>query len=169
MEDIQYYSSLDTLASEIIHDATIIYSDSGNLVAILYAPLLEHYSVKDPYIELKEGVKVDFYDSTKTVSSFLTADYAISYEAQDKMIARKDVVMINNKNEKINTEVLVWDRRKAQIYSNEFVKITTEDKIILGEGFISDERFDNWKIIKPRGDIYINNPDEEKDSLSVND
>ncbi len=85
------------------------------------------------------------------------------------MIARKDVVMINNKNEKINTEVLVWDRRKAQIYSNEFVKITTEDKIILGEGFISDERFDNWKIIKPRGDIYINNPEEETDSIVGND
>jgi hypothetical protein len=122
-----------------------------------------------PYIELKEGVAIYFYDSIGVVSSTLTAEYAISYEAEEKMEARKDVVMINTKGEQINTEVLTWDQRTDRIYSNEFVKITTEDKIIFGDGFISDERFDKWKIIKPRGTIYVEDQETENDSLKKND
>jgi len=166
IEDINSFSFLDTMASEVVKDARIIYSDSGELVAILKAPLLEHYNVREPYIELKKGVAVYFYDSIGVVTSTLTADYAISYEAEEKMEARKDVEMINTKGEQINTEVLIWDQRADKIYSNEFVKITTEDKIIFGDGFISDERFDKWKIIKPRGTIYVDDQETKNDTLN---
>jgi lipopolysaccharide export system protein LptC len=166
IEEIKSFSTLDTMASEVVKNARIIYSDSGELVAILKAPLLEHYNVQEPYIELKEGVAVYFYDSIGVISSTLTADYAISYEAEEKMEARKDVEMVNTKGEQINTEVLIWDQRTDRIYSNEFVKITTEDKIIFGEGFVSDERFDKWKIIKPRGTIYVEDQEAKSDSLN---
>ncbi len=38
------------------------------------------------------------------------------------------------------------------------VKITSEDDIIFGEGFDSDENFDNWVIRKITGTLFL---DEE--------
>jgi hypothetical protein len=36
------------------------------------------------------------------------------------------------------------------------VTITTPDKILYGEGMEADEKFYNWTIKKPRGEMYIN-------------
>jgi hypothetical protein len=50
-------------------------------------------------------------------------------------------------------EHLIWDRAENKIYSNEFVKITTDDEIIMGEGFESNEQFTKYRILKPKGTI----------------
>ncbi len=166
IKTIHSFSKYDTLPLETIYDAVLFYSDSGVLVAKLTTPLMEHYNVANPYMELPQGVKIVFFDSLKRVSSILTANYAKRYEKQQIMEAKKDVVVINEKKEKLNTEHLIWNEAQHTIYSNEFVKITTEDKVIFGEGIISDERFDVWKIIKPRGDFFIKKDNFESDTDS---
>lgn len=45
--------------------------------------------------------------------------------------------------------------KAERIYSDKFVRITTEDEILYGEGFESNQEFTNWKIIKPTGSIKI--------------
>ena len=69
------------------------------------------------------------------------------------MEAMNDVVITNAEGEKLNTEHLIWDRKAQRIYSEVFVKITTEDEIIMGEGFESNETFSKYKILKPKGTI----------------
>ena len=69
------------------------------------------------------------------------------------MEAKNNVVIVNAEGEQLNTEHLIWDRKKRIIYSNVFVKITTEDEIIMGEGFESNEQFSKYKILKPKGTI----------------
>ena len=61
----------------------------------------------------------------------------------------------NRKGEILNTEQLFWDEVKKTIYSNDMVKITTSDGVIFGEGFESDENFDDWVIRKTSGIIYV--------------
>jgi len=117
---------------------------------------LNRYEGEKPYCEMPKGIEVYFYDSLMQVTSNLTANYAISYEKEKIMEARNNVVVINEKKEQLNTERLVWDQRKAIIYSDKFVKINTGKMIIWGDGMTSDERFDKWKILKVKGSITIN-------------
>ena len=70
------------------------------------------------------------------------------------------IVAINEQNYKLETELLFWDQEKDLIYTDRFVKITSEDEIVMGTGFDSDSRFSNWTIKNVTGTIYIK--DEQK-------
>jgi LPS export ABC transporter protein LptC len=161
LRQITMTSTVDTLAVETILDIEVAQSENGKLSLILTGPRMDRFGGDDPYIEFPEGVHVVFYDSLKRVKSELQANYGISYEKRNIMEARGDVVVINHqKNERLNTEHLTWDRNKKIISSEVFVKVTTPDKTIFGEnGLVSDEQFESWKLKKVRGDIRV---DKEK-------
>ncbi|MBP6976970.1 MAG: LPS export ABC transporter periplasmic protein LptC [Bacteroidales bacterium] len=148
---------VDTLPVETIYNIEIEQSERGKLSLILTGPLMESYGGDDPYIEFPKGVHIVFYDTLKRMKSELRANYGISYEKRNIMEAHGDVEVINHlKNERLNTEHLIWDRNKKIIYSEVFVRITTTDKTIYGEnGMTSDELFESWKLRKVRGDIRV--------------
>jgi len=146
----------DFLPVESAKNVETIYSDSGHIQMILKAPQLDRYEGEKPYIEMPKGVLVFFYDTLMQVKSKLSAKYAINYEKDNLMEAKNDVVVVNEKKEQLNTEQLIWDSKKAIIYSDKFVKINTGKEIIWGEGFNSDDRFDKWKILKVKGSFTIN-------------
>jgi LPS export ABC transporter protein LptC len=157
MKQITRTDPVDTLAVETIRDIEVVQNEFGRLSFILTSPCLNRYEGTDPYIEFPEGVHIVFYDSLQRVKSELSAKYGISWEKRNIMEARNDVEVINHmKNEKLNTEYLIWDRNGKRIYTEAFVKITTDDKTIFGEnGLESDERFESWKLKKVRGDIRV--------------
>jgi LPS export ABC transporter protein LptC len=142
----------------------LIYSEKAAVKIKIIAPLMEEYEEEEKYIEMTKGVKVLFYDSLLNVSSTLTSNYAIQRESENIMEAKDDVVVVNDKGEKLNTEHLIWLEDSSKIYSNEFVKITTEDEIIMGEGMEANQDFSKWKIHKIKGTINIK---EEADSSNT--
>ncbi len=156
IKTIYIYGEIDTLPEMIAKDIEFIRSDSGIVQALLTSPLMNKYSGKKPFIEFPDGFKVQFYDSLLNVKSFITANYGISYEKKKRMEAYKNVVVINNeKNEKLNTEHLIWDQSKKIIFSNVAIKITTKDEVIFGDGLESDETFDKYEIINPTGVFHV--------------
>jgi len=157
IEKVKFFSSKDNSPVESTTDAELIYSDSAIVKVILNAPQLDRYTGDDPYIELPKGVNLVFYGDSMQIESKLTANYAVSREKSGKMEAKGNVVLINEKGEKLNTEHLVWDENTEMIYSEEFVKITTADEIIMGEGFESNQNFTKFKIKKIKGTISIEN------------
>ena len=70
-------------------------------------------------------------------------------------MAKNDVVVVNQKGEQLNTEKLLWDENTGKIYSDEFVKITTPDEIIMGKGFEANQDFSKYKIFKVTGNITV--------------
>ncbi len=145
----------DNLPVDSSKNVEMIYSDSAKVVLIVKAPLVNRYEGDNPHSEMPKGVELYSYDSLMNVKSKLTANYAISYEKTDMMEARNNVIVVNERKEQLNTERLVWDQKKATIYSDKFVKINTGKEILWGEGMQSDERFDKWKIMKPKGSINV--------------
>jgi LPS export ABC transporter protein LptC len=92
--------------------------------------------------------------------SELTANYGISWDSRNTMHARGNVVIKNfEKREQLNTETLLYDRNAKKVSTDDFVKITTPDRIIMGKGMESDELFGNWSIRNGSGTIYV---DENK-------
>ena len=144
----------EILPVESSYDSEIFYTENADLKVQAFAPEMHRYAGDVAYNEMPAGIRVIFFDSTSKESSRLTSNYAIDHLTTNIMEAKNDVVIVNSEGEQLNTEHLIWDRNKQMIYSEVFVKITTEDEIILGEGFESNETFTWYKILKPRGTIY---------------
>ena len=152
-EDIERVAKTELLPVEISFDSEIFYTENAALKIRAFAPEMYRYVSDVSYNEMPLGIEVIFYDSIENESSRLTANYAIDRLTANIMEAKNDVVIVNSDGEKINSEHLIWDRNKQMIYSDVFVKITTEDEIIMGEGFESNETFTKYKILKPKGTI----------------
>lgn len=140
-------------------EVRIIYSDSAMVKVILDAGLLERYAGDEPRLEMSEGVHVQFLDPKGNVSSELRSKRAVSHEKTDLMEAREDVVVVNERNETLNTEHLIWNKENETITTEEFVKITTEDEIIFGHGLESNQDFTKYRIKNIKGTIDIEDAD----------
>lgn len=155
LETIQALTQKDESPIESGFGVEVIYSTHARIQMIMKAPRMDRYAGDKNYIEMPEGISVIFYDSLMNVTSTLTANYAVNYLYDDLFEARNDVVVINEANEKLNTEQLIWDQKKGTISSEKFVKITTADEVLFGDGFDSDERFTMWEIKNPRGTFSV--------------
>ena len=154
--DIIPKSDLLTLPSLSVKDFETVFTDSGKLQLVLFSPLMEQYNNADPaYSEFRSGLRVIFYDGHKDPVASATSKYA-KYTKPDNLWELKDsVVVINEGNDKLETEVLYWDQGKNLIYSDRFVKITNEDQIVMGTGFESDPRLSKRRIKKVSATIYL--------------
>lgn len=149
-------SDLLILPSLTVKDFETVYTDSGHIKLVLSAPLMEEYShIEPPYYEFKSGIKVVFYEGKKDPAGSVTAKYAKYTKSTSIWELRDSVVVINEGNDKLETEVLYWDEPKDLIYSDRFVKITNEDQIVMGTGFESDPRLNKRKIKKVSATIFL--------------
>lgn len=158
IQTINQITSGKNLPSESMKDAEIMYSDSGKVKMKLTGAQLDRYVDKE-YIEFPKGMKILFYDDSLKVSSQLKADYGIRYEKEGKMEAKRNVEVVNVKGEKLNTEHLIWDETKDKIYTEEFVKITTDEEVMYGDGLESNQDFTKYKIKNIKGTINLNDED----------
>jgi LPS export ABC transporter protein LptC len=131
-------------------------SDSARVKIILKAPVFDVYNIpENMYVELKEGVEVNFYNDSMKVYSKVTANYAIRWPDKGLTEAIGNVIVINEKGEQLDTEHLTWDEKKQLIYTDEFVKISTEDEIIYGTGLEANQEFSHYKITNIKGTINV--------------
>jgi|SRR6185295_3532566 len=163
--DIATINSLSTeneLPVESGKNVEYIYSDSAIVRAKLTAPRLDRFVGKKNYMELPKGMHIIFYNEEKKEQTNLTADYGIGYDdgsGMNKMEAKRNVVVINEKGDKLNTEHLIWDAITKQIYTDEFVKITTKEQTIWGDGLRANQDFSHYDILHVKGSIAINEED----------
>lgn len=151
------WEALDSMqVTERIYKSVIAYTDSGYLRAKLYADLIErHSNAPKPFVELPKGLRADFYNTKKEVESKLTAGYGINYLDSKIVEVRKQVVVVNTKGEKLETEKLFWDQNKKEIYTEQTVKITTETEELTGTGMRAAQDFSSWNISKVTGIVTL--------------
>jgi LPS export ABC transporter protein LptC len=155
-------SAVDSLPSATAKDIYTVFTDSGKVQLILKTPILEKYDKADePYTEFREGINVIFYDGNPNPVGTVSARYAKYIDSKRLWELRDSVVVINKENEKLETELLFWNQQKDLIYTERFIKFTTEDEIIQGTGFESDSRLTKREIRKISGIIYINEENEK--------
>jgi LPS export ABC transporter protein LptC len=152
---------------ESTYDVEMIISDSGKVMMRLKSPQVDKYIHNREYVEMPKGIHITFYDSIGGIRSTLDADYAISYANSKIMEAKNNVVAVNSEGKTLYTEELIWDQKEHVIYTENEVKVVSENRILFGDGFKADERFTDWEIVHPRGDISLEGFDD--DSTTTND
>lgn len=161
---IKLLNSPDKLPVETAKDVELLYSDSAKVKVRMKAPVLLRYQGAVNYLELPSGVTLLFYNDSSLVKSKLTANYAKRFIDDGKMVARSNVVVINEKGDKLETEELTWDeaQQKILIDPSVNVRITTADDTLLGKGLVSNQDFTKYKILKPKGNYTFSDSTETK-------
>lgn len=154
----------EDLPMEETENLDLSYSDSGYVRLNLKAPLAEYYpNLEEPERRFPEGIDVKFFDSFGKEESRLQADYAVQFMNKGLWQATGNVVVINRKGEQLNTEELFWNEKTEEIYSDVFVRLSTGQEVIMGEGFRADQTFDNYEINKVTGTIEIEDEENAED------
>lgn len=149
IKEVDKVISESNLKAEIAKNVEILYSDSAVVKVKIKSPTLRRYNhLGDSYDEFPDGLLVEFLDKHKKVNSWLEADYAIRKDKDNKIYVENNVVMYNKRDDKLETEELVWDESLQEVYTNRPVKITqpmTGDTSF-GYGFKADQDFTRFEI-----------------------
>lgn len=115
--------------SRVIYNADIIRRDSGQVKVRFKAPLLEEYEFIDtPYVEVRKGLYLEFYDSKKPkVPGKLWAKYAKIIEKKQFYVAKGNVKVINNEGQTFVMESIYWDKKNQKMYTKDTVFISDKD------------------------------------------
>lgn len=157
LEKIRQISNItdEKLAVETIYDGQIIYSDSANVKLILNSKLINRYSDEREYIEFMDGVRVQFYNVRGKKESEISAQYAILDYKTNLMEAKYNVIVRNNSGDRLESEHLIWDEERAEVYTEEDVKIVTSEEVLYGTGLVSNQDFTKYTIKKIHGSISL--------------
>jgi len=152
--------SMAGLESDRAENVQFIFSKNGYTKATLSGKeFIKNDNARPPYIDLKKDLRVVFYDTSLQVESTLTAAYARYYPDDGNIIVRDNVVVVNKRGEKLQTEELIWNQKIERFYTDKFVRITMGDQITYGDGLEANQDF-TWFLIKhQRGTIPVNKAD----------
>jgi LPS export ABC transporter protein LptC len=109
-------------------------------------------------MEYPEGLTVYNYNANMEIESKMSANYGISYEKKEEVMVRDNVILVNIKGEKLNSEELWWNRQSKKITSDKFVKVTTIDEEIIGYGFDANEDYSEYTVRNVKMITTIDDP-----------
>jgi len=155
--DLSRYIASGIENVEEAKNVEVIYTDSSYIVFILKAPVsrrvYQRHAVTE---EFPEGIDVAFYDKSRKPRSWLTSEFALRDQASRKIIVQKNVVLKNDKGERLDGPELIWDEKTKEIYTDRFVRITRADgSIVYSYGFRSNEGFTRYELNAVSGDMNI--------------
>jgi LPS export ABC transporter protein LptC len=154
LAEVNRFVDKNEVSIETAKGIEMLYSDSAKVrVKIISPTLLRHLDKRNPHQEFPDGIDVEFFGDRGGVTSRLTAKSALRYEKENKIIIRDSVVWVSKKNERLETEELIWEEEEDRVFTNKFVTIIREEEILYGYGFESNQDFTEYKINAIEGRI----------------
>ncbi|MEX1132907.1 MAG: LPS export ABC transporter periplasmic protein LptC [Flavobacteriales bacterium] len=142
-------------ADRITTDAEYLFTDSGLVRNRLRSGRIAEWSTEPKRTELSEGLELVFYNAAGEQSSVLTARRGVMVPDEKRMEVNEQVVFINAKGERLETEQLTWDQDSAQVYTDRAVRIQRGGDIIHGQGLVASEDFSRYTISRITGILDV--------------
>jgi len=162
LEEIKEVISKSDGPDEITEGVVMLFTDMGKSKLKLESPLVYRFlDVEKMKIECPNGMKVTFYDTLENVESVLTANYGLLLSEEQYLKVQDSVVFQNNKKDRLDTELLNIFFEKDSIYTDKFVKVSTETGLISGTGLVSNSNFTKYELLNIRDSHY--NVNEKKE------
>ena len=140
------------LLNDTAEDISISYFNEDKLEFKLIASEMSQGSNENIF---QYGIEVYVFNVKLDTILTIKSDYAFQNKIDDVFEAKKNVILINNKNEQLMTEHLLWNTKSKTIYTEELVTIKTDSQIIMGYGFETDENFESYTLSNLTGKIYL--------------
>ena len=149
-------SENDTLPSMKSLGVTTLISDSGiTRYKIVAEEWLIHDKKNPPYWAFEKGVYLEKFDTLFRVDASIKADTAYYHEKKKLWELKGHVQILSQRGDKFQTDLLFWDEKKEKVYSDKFIQIEQEDKVIKGYGFESNQDLTEYEIKNTTGIFTI--------------
>ena len=128
-------------------DVQTIISDSGLTRYRIAAPLWNMFEeAKRPHWTFPKGVKCEELDKNFNPVTSIQCDSAY-FDKDNALWSLTGNVRISNvNNDLILTDELMWDQRSHRMYSDAFIHIEKQGRIIEGYGYESNERLTTYQL-----------------------
>ena len=148
-------------------DVSSLISDSGITRYRMNAKeWLVFGKAKEPYSYFPQGVYVEKFDSLFNVEASVKADTAYYWDKKGLYKLIGHVSILSQEGKKLDTSILYFDQKEAQIYTDEYFELEEGDKIITGIGFKSNQNMTKYKIFNSQGTFPVS--DTARDTSRVN-
>ena len=142
----------DSIPVMVTRDVSTYISDSG---VVRYKIITEEWQVFDRLDpsrwSFEKGIYLEKFDNELTIEAVITADTAYYYDKQELWELRGNVHIENEQDEQFDTQHLFWDQKAKQVYSNQYIHIRQQKRIITGIGFTSNQDFTSYTIKQTQG------------------
>ena len=112
---------------------------------------LVYGKAKEPYWYFPEGIYVEKFDSLFHTEASIVADTAYYYDKQGLFRFVGQVEVKSLQGEHFETDELFWNQKEDKVYSDRFIRIEQEEKVITGIGFESNQNMTRYTIRESRG------------------
>lgn len=157
IKEVNKIASEDKRPEMVGENLVMIYSDSARIKYRVITPeYIKVNSEKDKYEEFPKGIHVISYDVNGNMMGSIKAKYAKKMEEEMIWEARNEVVVVNAEGSKLETELLFWDMKKEQIYSDRYSRLSANGQIIEGNnGFKSDQNLKEPVFFNVTGQVEV--------------
>ncbi len=137
-----------TLAFEALET---LYSEQGVVKYKMRTPRAQHYENGDRVYP--EGAEIVLYDDDdQSVSATARANQVYYVADGDVYEFRGDVELVSLRNKaQLNTEAMYWQPGDEKVYTEKFIRVETESKLLTGEGLTAKQDLSQYSIEHPQG------------------
>lgn len=156
--DLDKVAAVDVVGSSpdrITRQAEYLFTDSGLVRNRLRAGRIAEWAVEPKRTEMSEGVELVFFDATGAQQSKLTARRGLILPKEKRMEVFEQVVFVNAKGERLETEQLTWKQDSARVHTDKAVRIQRGQDVIHGMGLDAAEDFSSYVIHRITGQLYM--------------
>jgi len=141
-----------------------IFTDSTRIQYMAYAiEFLEIKTEDEFYKEFPKGGQVISYNEDGTQAWNIRSNYAKYLDEEQLWELRNDVVAVSDDGKTINTELMYWDQKKQEIYSDQYVRITEKDgQMLEGNSFTADDKLNTILLNQVSGEVFLEDKDLKK-------
>ena len=145
---------------EVITDFVTEETDSGLVSWTLNAPKANKYNSRKVFI--MDNPKIEFFDEFGNLQTTLTSEFGEYYQETREMLAFGNVVVVSVAGDVLETDSLRYVTSVDMIRSDNFVKITRGDKVVItGIGLECDHTLNSVHIKEDFKATIINKDDAE--------
>ena len=99
----------------------------------------------------EKGIYLEKFNNDLVVDATIVADTAYYYDKEELWELRGDVHIENEQDEQFDTQLLFWNQKTRLVYSDLYIRIRQQKRIITGVGFTSNQEFTNYTIKQTQG------------------
>lgn len=164
----------DSVPIMVTHGVSTYISDSG---VVRYKIITDEWKVFDRLDPsrwtFEQGVYLEKFNNDLSIEATILADTAYYYDKEELWELRGNVHIENEQDEKFDTQLLFWNQKSQTIYSDQYIRIRQQKRIITGIGFTSNQNFTQYTIKQTQGIFPVKenenvDVDEDEDDASPN-
>ena len=128
-------------------DVQTVISDSGHTRYRIVSPLWNMFEeAKVPHWTFPKGITCEELDNNYNPVSTIKCDSAYFNKDQSLWTLTGHVSITNSSGDVVLTDELMWNQREHRLYSDAFIHIEKQGRVIEGYGYESDEGLNNYTL-----------------------